>query len=234
LSPRRTSRPEQDEGALPAVDTEADWSPEPERLIADVETLKALSDPIRLRILETMVRRLDPAWTVKELAATLEVPPTRLYHHVELLLERELLRPAGRRLVSGIVETRYRVAALSFRLDRHLFRGDAQGAAEAMRDVLVTIFDGARDEIERGIVAGRITAGEDAPLDQKLFLLKGLTRISPERAGELRERLTALLEEFGGDPTSGDPMDYAYGLVVAVYPTEAPAAADLPYQERPE
>src|SRR5689334_6448391 len=66
--------------------------PAAEFVISDVETLKAISDPLRLRILETMVSRRDAQWTVKELATHLEVPQTRLYHHVELLLERDLIR----------------------------------------------------------------------------------------------------------------------------------------------
>ena len=72
-----------------------DFQPEDVRLIGDIESLRAISDPTRLRILETMVQRQDPAWSVKELAAEIGVPQTRLYHHVELLLERDLIR-AGR------------------------------------------------------------------------------------------------------------------------------------------
>src|SRR5262245_46354904 len=95
-----------DRTATAGDDDLVDLPPEPERLVADVETLKALSDPLRLRIIERMVTRIDEPWTVKELAAELGVPPTRLYHHVDLLLERELIRPVERRVVSGIIETR--------------------------------------------------------------------------------------------------------------------------------
>src|SRR5260221_4797110 len=98
----------------------SDDGPEPERIVSDVETLKALSDPLRLKILETMVAHVEVGWTAKELAAALGVPQTRLYHHIELLLERDLIRLASQRVVSGIIESRYRVAALSFRLDHPL------------------------------------------------------------------------------------------------------------------
>ena len=60
----------------------ADLTPAAERVISDVETLKALSDPVRLRILETMVQASDEDWTVKRLATALGVGPTKLYHHV--------------------------------------------------------------------------------------------------------------------------------------------------------
>ena len=97
--------------------------PATERVISDVETLKALSDPVRLRILETMVTAADETWTVKRLAAAMGVGPTKLYHHVNILEEREFIRVAGTRVVSGIIETSYRIAQLTVRLDRALLTG---------------------------------------------------------------------------------------------------------------
>jgi len=58
--------------AEPAPEVQA---PDAERVISDVETLKAISDPLRLRILELMVTRPNSAWSVKELAAGLDVWP---------------------------------------------------------------------------------------------------------------------------------------------------------------
>ena len=54
-------------------------------------------------------------------------------------------RPAGQRVVSGIIETRYRIAQLSVRLDRSLLAGGAvDETAAAFDEVLRTIFDTAR------------------------------------------------------------------------------------------
>ena len=41
-----------------------DLEPEDVRYIGDVETLRAISDATRMRILETMVQRRDPAWSM--------------------------------------------------------------------------------------------------------------------------------------------------------------------------
>ena len=203
--------------------TSADQAPDVERLISDPETLKALSDPLRLRILETMVSRLDPPWSAKELAGRLEVPQTRLYHHIELLVERDLLRVAEQRVVSGIIETRYRVAAMSFRLDQRLLSGDSQ-LNDAGRDVLHTVFDTARDEVARALHRRIAAPGErpgsasaGAELDPtRPVLTKGLALLTPERAAEFRERLAALIKEFESDDESAaaDP----WGLLVAFYP----------------
>ena len=71
--------------------------PVAERIISDVETLKALSDPVRLRILETMVTAADEAWTVKRLAKALGTNTTKLYHHINILEDPEADR-VGQRL----------------------------------------------------------------------------------------------------------------------------------------
>ena len=201
--------------------------PEPlaERMIGDVETLKALSDPLRLRILEVMTARADETFTVKRLAASLGTSATKLYHHVNLLLERELINVAGQRVVSGIIETSYRVGQRSLRLDRSLLAADGP----AMHDTLTTIFDGARDDIERGIRAGRIATSEDAAPESRLVLARGLARLDAAAAAAFRERLTALIAEFGGDAADlRDEQDErpAYGLLLGFFPLVDAVADD--------
>jgi DNA-binding transcriptional ArsR family regulator len=193
-----------------------DFEPEETRYIRDVETLRAISDATRMRILETMVQRQRPAWSVKELAAALEMPQTRLYHHIELLLERDLIRATERRVVSGIIENRYTSAARSFQLDRTLFATDGAAGLEILHDTLTAVFDTARAEVELAIRLGVIKATRDAPPEHQLMLQRGLARLTPERANEFRQRLQALTEEYGEDPDTVDATPW--GLVIAVYP----------------
>ena len=193
-----------------------DLEAEDVRYIRDVETLRAISDATRMRILETMVQRRDPAWSVKELAAALDVPQTRLYHHVELLLERDLIRPVERRVVSGIIETRYNVVATSFQLDRALFAADSDEGLAVLHETLRAVFDTARSELELAIRLRSVDASPDAAPDRRLLLSRGLTRMAPDRATELRERLARLLEEYAADDDTADAI--GWGLVVALYP----------------
>ncbi len=194
-----------------ARSTPAIPAPDAERVISDVETLKAISDPLRLRILEAMVTRPLAAWSVKELAVGLSVPQTRLYHHVELLVERDLLRAAEQRVVSGIIETRYRLAALSVRLDPGLI--GAGGAGEsAAREMLETILGETRRDFERVLADPR--ARDEARGDRPL-LSRGVASLTPERAAELRRRLTALLNEYEGP--SDDPATSTYRMLIVMY-----------------
>ncbi len=208
-----------DTGGL--VDLDPRFEPEAVRIIADVQTLKVLSDPLRLRILETMVQRTEPAWSVKELATVLDVPPTRLYHHVEQLTEHDLVRPVERRVVSGIIETRYRVVARSFQLDRRMFAGGTEESRVALHETLVSVFDAARHEIEVAIHVGAIELADEAPPERRLLLSHGVVSLTPSRAAELRDRLKALIDEY--EPGPG-PDASPFGLVLALYPL--PPAGD--------
>ena len=203
---------------------DAEWTPEPERLISDAESLKALSDPTRLRILEMMVSRPGAAWSVKELAGALGVPQTRLYHHVELLLHRDLIRAVEQRVVSGIIETRYRVAALAFRLDHRLLSGDSDLHA-AGRDLLHMVFDAARDDVARSLHEFlREHAGDDDMIrshPERPILHRGLARLTPERGAEFRARLMDLIHEFDTDEPA--PGAEPWGFLAALY--RLPAAA---------
>ena len=194
--------------------------PAGERVISDVETLKALSDPVRLRILETMVTAADDAWTVKRLAAAMGVGPTKLYHHVNILEERDLIRVAGTRVVSGIIEKSYRIAQLSLRLDRALLSGTGADVRSSVHDVLAVVFDSVRDEIERGLSSGLIKSSDD-PLSE--LMIRGLTMLPPDRAVELRRRLRELLDEFDvAGPDQVEPGALPFGYLIATYPLPDP------------
>jgi len=202
----------------PLTPVEPGLAPLPERVISDVETLKALSDPVRLRILETMIQAAEEDWTVKRIATALGVGPTKLYHHIGILEEREFIRAAGQRVVSGIIETRYRIAQLSVRLDRSLLAGGAADeTAAAFDDVLRSLFDTAREDVGRALRSGALTldaAGEPS----RGILRQDLTTLTPERAAELRMRLTAVLDEFEVGPADSEPGATPFGVLIALYP----------------
>jgi DNA-binding transcriptional ArsR family regulator len=205
----------------------SDEAPEPERIVSDVETLKALSDPLRLKILETMVANAEVGWTAKELAAELAVPQTRLYHHIELLLERDLIRLASQRVVSGIIESRYRVAALSFRLDHRLLSSDPSLGGAGL-DLLHTVFDSAREEVARALhafLAGHPDAANtDDPAavePDRPLLTRGVAMLPTAKVAEFRTRLLALMAEY--EVHENEPDAVPWGFLIALYRTPPPA-----------
>src|SRR6476659_4447233 len=108
---------------------EETFEPEKMYVVKDLETLKVISDTTRIRILEMLVEK---ACTVKELARVLNLTPTKLYYHINLLEEHGLIRVVGTRIVSGIIEKQYRVLAYSIDIDRALLNLGTEGSDAAL------------------------------------------------------------------------------------------------------
>ena len=199
-----------------------------ERTITDVETLKALSDPLRLRILELMTSA--PTRRSRSSASpALETRQTKLYHHVNLLAERELIRPVTTRVVSGIIETSYRIAQL-----QREARSRPAGRATARPCTTCSRPSSTARATTSSAASGPAssTSGEETDPLRRVILAKGLARLSPERAAEFQARLKALLDELRRRPrpdTEGTP----YGFVLGFYPmTGVPVDDDAGGPER--
>jgi DNA-binding transcriptional ArsR family regulator len=186
--------------------------PPAELVIGDVEQLKAVSDPLRLSLLDIMSDDARRGWTAKELAERLETKQTKLYHHLSLLEEHGLIRVAETRVVSGILEKRYQIVARSFRVERALLTG--AGSEAAVGSVLDAVFEKARTEILAGVRAGLIDLDEEDPDRRRMGLWSSHARLSPKSAKKvlaLAQRLSEIehLDEAGGAE---------YGVVVGFYP----------------
>jgi DNA-binding transcriptional ArsR family regulator len=188
----------------------ASKEPRPELVITDVEQLRAISDPLRVRIIEAMGDLPLRGWTAKELAARLHTSQTKLYHHLALLETRGFIIVADTRLVSGIVEKRYQLTAVSFRVDRSLLAG---GGADEIGPVLDTIFDKARTEILAGQRAGLFDLGA-ARERRRMGLWATHARLSPASVRKVQR----LVERLADMDDLEDPDGADYGLVVAFYP----------------
>ena len=204
----------------PVVDDQpvVDFEPAAQRLISDVETMRALSDPLRLRILEAMLHDSHGPWSAKDLAEALDVPQTRLYHHIEQLAAHDLIRPAERRIVGRVVETRYRIVARSLQLDRSLFSTLSEEGRAGVQNSIAAIFDMTRDELAAAFRLGLINPSAEPAAESRLLVSRGTFSLTSERAAELRTRLIALLAEFEADAS---PEGQASSLLIALYPQPA-------------
>ena len=204
------------------MNTSSDDFPEPpeELVVTDPEQLKALGDALRLALLEVMGRRLRHGWSVKELAAATGQSQTRLYHHVNLLEERGLLRVASTQVVSGILVRRYQPAAKAYRLDRSLLSGPEGGAAVGH------LFDAAADETRRQILAsaaaGILDASSDEP-GRKMLIFRNRLRLAPDRVDAFVKRLDELLD---AEDAPDAPGAIEHGVLVTFYPIADPEAIE--------
>jgi len=168
-----------------------DYQPAQELVIKDLETLKVMSDPLRMQILELV---LDDALTTKQIARALELPASRLYYHINLLEEHGLLRVAATRLVSGIVEKHYRAVAQFITVDPGLFRSLTPEASEAFDAALAGFFDNAKADAVRSLQAGLFGL---KPTDAEGTKRRSVAHLSRSVANLTREQAEAIQTRTG-------------------------------------
>src|SRR5437763_731688 len=77
----------------------------------ELARLRALAHPLRFRLFQEFAGQRR---TTRQVAAILGQPPTRLYHHVNLLERVGLLRLVETRPVRGTVEKYFEAAPVAF------------------------------------------------------------------------------------------------------------------------
>jgi DNA-binding transcriptional ArsR family regulator len=175
------------------------------RAVTDVETLKALADPIRLSLLSALMRSSGklPVRSVKELAAQLGEPQTKLYRHVKHLEAADLIRAVSSRVVSGIVEQHYQACQSELILGP--FTDDERRSPETEAAVGV-LFDLFRSRFFAASRAGLLPAQTSANTEthRKVVLNVTETRVPVAKAAAIRERLQAILDDLD-EPSSEPP-----------------------------
>lgn len=191
-------------------------TPQDELIIQDLETLRALSDPLRLRMLELLAR----PQTVKEMAAQLGLGKTKLYYHLNLLEKHGIIRVARTRVVSGIIEKSYQVTAFSFRPASALLTGSEEGKAQGVF-IIDSILDATRTDLTHGLRTGGLEVGAESQ-EKKFLLGRVVMSLTPAQAASFYERFQALLAEVTQYETPAvDGRTYA--LTIAFFPkTEEP------------
>jgi DNA-binding transcriptional ArsR family regulator len=191
--------------------------PVPVRTIDDAKVLRALSDPLRLSILRALMRgaHVEPrVMSAKELAAELGQPQTKLYRHLKQLEACKLIQTAETRIVSGIVEHRYRTGQLDLVLDPalglKLNRNDAAKWTAAL-------LDDARDGLLTAIAAQSDGSASSAGPVRAAY--EGT--LPPAKVQEFRQRLADFINELVETPEdhTGTPVRF---VAVLYTPTPAP------------
>lgn len=184
--------------------------------LRDVETIKVFADARRLQILELMRRPT----TVKAVGEALDTPPSKLYYHVNLLLEHGLIQVVDHNIDTGIVEKVYQVTARRFRLTNPLVSGGA-----VPDEASAALFSAMLDETRRGFLqafAGRDSAESTPP--RHPFLSRKEFRLTEAQLTALHARLDALIQDvtaLGAANEAGTEPAYALTVVFYRQPDDA-------------
>lgn len=183
--------------------------PHGELTITTLGQIEAISSPVRVRILRLARKPI----TVAELADRLGVPNTRLYYHVNLLVEQGMLTQVDERKSGARIEKVYLRAADAYTLGLELADeiGDPRKAAQAATAVLL---DPARAELEDVVVeffSGRQLIAHFG---------RSVAHLTPAKAKEFSSRMDALAQEFQEASDEEEPGRTAYSLTAALVPIE--------------
>lgn len=185
--------------------------------ITDLESLKVLADPLRLSILEYLMK---PS-TVKRIAEKLGKPPTKLYYHFNLLEQHGLIQLVDTRVVSGIIEKHYQATARSYQVDKGLL---APGSAEGDSGVEMTlsgILADAKNDFLESRSQGAFDVSKDAPPHRRMIMGQLRLNLTPEQIASMHERLDALLDELDvwSQANENNPDSMPFKMLIFAHPS---------------
>lgn len=151
-------------------------------LVETAEQLRALSDPLRQRLLELFTEGA----TVKQAAARLGSPATRLYHHVDQLLAAGLIRVVREEKRRSVTERTFQAAARRFAVSPSAFAAGEDRLSQRERMARATLEE--------------LLAGAD--LGEGAFrLLRTRVRLSEAGRERLEAEVSRLVQELN-DPAA--------------------------------
>lgn len=174
-----------------------------ERVIRDVETMKVIADKLRLQIL----RAMQQPTTVKAIAADLDLPPAKLYYHVNMMEKHGLIQVVGVNLESGNVEKQYQVTARRFKVQNPILMGEGLETETA-----VSIWANLLDETKEDFVQNYNLRDEGTQPPRYPFASKKAFRLTEDQLTEFHARLDALIQETDtlaaiNQATEGEPFE---------------------------
>lgn len=187
-------------------------------LIDDLETLKVLTDPLRIQILEL----LDPEpQTVHYVAEKLGLASSRLYYHFNLLESIGLIEVARTRTVNNIIEKYYGVTADEIEVDKNLLLYSSDVGSENIGRVVSATLDATRDDVLRTLQARRYNLDHGMEeKDKALLAMRIKKRLDGATYNEYFSKFQALIKEFEAleDFEGDDPDMSVLSMTCLLYP----------------
>lgn len=187
--------------------------------VNDLETLKVLTDPLRMQILTI----LDPApQTVNQVGEKLGLSSSRLYYHFNLLEARGLIAVVETRLVNNLIEKLYWVTADDIEIEPGLLNFSSEEGQDTITEVISSNLEATREDILRSIQARKVhlgLGGVEHPRNMTMINTKRRLKDSTYEA--FTERLKAFVKEFSElpeEPESGDDVG-VFNLACYLYPS---------------
>jgi DNA-binding transcriptional ArsR family regulator len=185
--------------------------------LKDLEQVRVLADPLRIRILEALLQER----TTKQVASVIGEKPTKLYHHVESLERVGLIRMTRTKQNRGTLEKYFLAVAKSFRTDTRLFAAARKPGpdADVLQAAAATALDKTAAEL-RELIARGIT-----DFEANGALAYADVRGSLESMKRIRMKIEKLMDEILEISTKDveDDVDSTrFRLTLAFFPVDGP------------
>jgi DNA-binding transcriptional ArsR family regulator len=191
-------------------------------VIENLETLKVVADPLRLRILDAFG---DKPHTVKQIAKVLGIPPNKLYYHVNMLEEHNLIRVVDTRIVSGIIEKLYLITAHQLSPAKGLLSPGGPGDTEGWEVMLDSIFEDNKQLLLESVRDGVVDLSKENGSHTSFNFGTHSLELTSQEAKDFNKRLVELVEEFSNRVHETTDNVKVYRLFISFFLTNRPPDA---------
>jgi DNA-binding transcriptional ArsR family regulator len=192
-------------------------------VITRLDQLKAVSDPLRVRLLEALVIREH---TITELAKEVGESASKLYHHVDLLHEAGLVEVVARRPKRGTEERWFRAVGKEFTVDdaMFLFGREAERGPEALIELARSLLSGLHEDMAKALRAGRVDPRRPG---KRVFLETQEVRLTESEFAGLCRTLDEWIDS-ARRKSGGRAKRHRYRIGVAFFPLAVALALGAP------
>jgi DNA-binding transcriptional ArsR family regulator len=182
--------------------------------IENLETLRAVVDPLRLRVLDALI---DEPLNVKQIAQRLGEKPTRLYYHINALEDAGLVQVVDTRMKKNLVERYYLAVARDFRVDSRLLKTSRDKPRAVRSSAVNSVLQAAAKDVERALDHGLMTVADTDPAgSSKTVFARNQYTFRSSQIPHLIDRLQRFLAEMAqAEVQHGEEV---YGLTIAFFP----------------
>jgi DNA-binding transcriptional ArsR family regulator len=198
----------------------------PVLIIKDLETLKVLTDPLRLQIIEVLAP--EPQ-TVNQIAHQLGLSGSRLYYHFHMLEASGFIRVVETRMVNNIMEKIYWITADTFDIDKDLLNFTSEAGHENITRVVTASLDATREDILRSLQARRFELDYGAKPDPRAMVIRKIKkRLRAATYQHFVDAFNVLIKDFSDLPDEeGEEGEVSYYAVACfLYPSFAYSEED--------
>lgn len=193
-----------------------DTSTEPRTVfeIEDLRALEVLIDPFHIRILNIVIKA---SHTVREIAEELELPVTRLYYHVNKLLEAGIIHVVETEKIGAMTRRRFRAVAKQYSPAKSLHELiHSNPRMAALTSALV--LEAARVDAEAMLSSYR---ADPCSREAQGTLGRTFFAVAPERVEYWIGRMAEVIEEIeqeSAELESGELYSFSFVLAPLVGP----------------